>query len=150
MTGCACASWRSPLRDVELCMIERSPPQPNYTLTTLQALAARHPDVQLRLVLGTDLEAETHAWHDFDTIRALAPPLGVTPRSRGTTASRLCPTSARPKFAGACWLANPRRASVAGRPTTFASTACTSAADAECFLLPERATRGMHDRQDIG
>ena len=68
----------APLRDVELCPIERSLPQPNYTLTTLQALAAQHPDVQLRLVLGTDLKAETHAWHDFDSIRALAPPLWVS------------------------------------------------------------------------
>jgi nicotinate-nucleotide adenylyltransferase len=68
----------APLRDVELCSIERSLPQPNYTLTTLQALAARYPDVQLRLVLGSDLKRETHAWHDFDNIRALAPPLWVS------------------------------------------------------------------------
>ena len=67
----------APLRDVELCAIERTLPQPNYTLTTLQALAERYPDVQLRLVLGTDLRAETHAWHDFDSICALAPPLWV-------------------------------------------------------------------------
>jgi nicotinate-nucleotide adenylyltransferase len=74
----------APLRHVELCPIERSLPQPNYTLTTLQVLAARHPDVQLRLVLGTDLEAETHAWHDFDSIRALAPPLWVSRQGHET------------------------------------------------------------------
>jgi nicotinate-nucleotide adenylyltransferase len=68
----------APLRDVELCTLESSLPQPNYTLTTLQALAERYPDVQLRLVLGTDLKAETHAWHDFESIRSLAPPLWVS------------------------------------------------------------------------
>jgi nicotinate-nucleotide adenylyltransferase len=67
----------APLRGVEVCAIERELSQPSYTLYTLQALAARHPDVQLRILLGSDLRAETHAWHDFAGIAALAPPLWV-------------------------------------------------------------------------
>ncbi|HKU40237.1 MAG TPA: nicotinate-nicotinamide nucleotide adenylyltransferase [Polyangiales bacterium] len=67
----------APLRDVELCAIEGELPQPSYTLHTLQALAARHPGVQLRLLLGADLRTETHAWHDFEGVCALAPPLWV-------------------------------------------------------------------------
>jgi nicotinate-nucleotide adenylyltransferase len=66
-----------PLRGVELCTIERELPAPNYTLHTLQALAARHPDVQLRLLVGSDLQRETHAWHDFAAITKLAPPLWI-------------------------------------------------------------------------
>ena len=65
------------IRSVELCAVERDMPQPNYTLNTLQALAQKHPHVQLRLVLGTDLLRETHAWHDFDSVAALAPPAWV-------------------------------------------------------------------------
>jgi nicotinate-nucleotide adenylyltransferase len=67
----------APLRGVELCMIERELPAPNYTLHTLQALAKRYPDVQLRLLAGSDLQAETHAWHDFEAIEKLAPPLWI-------------------------------------------------------------------------
>jgi nicotinate-nucleotide adenylyltransferase len=67
----------APLRGVELCTIERELPEPNYTLHTLQALAARYPDVRLRLLVGSDLQRETHAWHDFATITKLAPPLWV-------------------------------------------------------------------------
>lgn len=67
----------APLRAVETCAIERELPQPSYTLNTLQALAARYPDVQLRIVLGADLQAETHAWHDFAGICAISPPLWI-------------------------------------------------------------------------
>lgn len=66
-----------PLRHVELCTLERELPPPNFTLTTLQALSARHPDVQLRLLVGSDLQRETHAWHEFDAIKTLAPPLWI-------------------------------------------------------------------------
>jgi nicotinate-nucleotide adenylyltransferase len=67
----------APLRSVELCTIERELPSPSYTLHTLQALAKRFPDVQLRLLVGSDLKTETHAWHDFESITKLAPPLWI-------------------------------------------------------------------------
>lgn len=65
------------LRQVEICDIERELPPPSYTLHTLQALAARHPEVQLRLLIGTDILIETHNWHDFAGVSRLAPPLIV-------------------------------------------------------------------------
>jgi nicotinate-nucleotide adenylyltransferase len=67
----------APLRSVELCTIERELPEPNYTLPMLQALAASYPDVRLRLLVGSDLQRETHAWHDFASITKLAPPLWI-------------------------------------------------------------------------
>jgi nicotinate-nucleotide adenylyltransferase len=63
------------LRHVEISAIERDLPAPNYTLFTLQALAKQHPDAQLRLLIGTDILTETHAWHDFAAVERLAPPL---------------------------------------------------------------------------
>jgi nicotinate-nucleotide adenylyltransferase len=63
------------LRQVEICSIERELPAPSLTLYTLQALAARHPDVQLRLLIGADIMTETHAWHDFAAVARIAPPL---------------------------------------------------------------------------
>ncbi len=78
-----CALAFAPLAQVELCEIERELPQPNLTLNTLTALAARHPDVQLRLLVGTDLRRETHAWHDFGSIEVLAPPLWVARAGAG-------------------------------------------------------------------
>lgn len=65
------------LAPVQVCAIERDLPQPSYTLNTIQALSQRYPDVQLRLVVGSDLKRETHAWHDFEQLQALAPPIWV-------------------------------------------------------------------------
>ncbi len=72
----------APLRSIEVCTIERDLPAPSYTLHTLQALAKRHPDVQLRLLVGSDLQTETHAWHDFESITKLAPPLWIGRQGR--------------------------------------------------------------------
>lgn len=65
------------LRRVEVSSIERDLPVPSLTLRTLEALARQHPGVQLRLLIGSDLLPETHAWHNFEQIRELAPPLVV-------------------------------------------------------------------------
>ena len=65
------------LRQVEICEIERELPPPSYTLHTLQALAQRHPGVQLRLLIGTDILTETQKWHDFAGVTRLAPPIIV-------------------------------------------------------------------------
>jgi nicotinate-nucleotide adenylyltransferase len=72
-----CEQTFSPLKQVEICSIERELPPPSYTLHTLQALAERYPDVQLRLLIGTDILGETHAWHDFAGVAQLAPPLVI-------------------------------------------------------------------------
>jgi nicotinate-nucleotide adenylyltransferase len=65
------------LSRVAICDIERDLPPPSLTLNTLQALAKRHPGVRLRLLIGSDIVPETHAWHDFASIEKLAPPLVV-------------------------------------------------------------------------
>lgn len=65
------------LRRVEVSRIEEQLPAPSLTLQTLQALARSEPDAALRLVIGSDLLAETHTWHRFDEISALAPPIVV-------------------------------------------------------------------------
>jgi nicotinate-nucleotide adenylyltransferase len=57
--------------------LERDLPPPSLTLTTLEALAARHPDVAWRLVVGADILAERDKWHRWDAIERLAPPIVV-------------------------------------------------------------------------
>ncbi|MEY4580506.1 MAG: hypothetical protein RL701_5209, partial [Pseudomonadota bacterium] len=56
------------LRRVEICDIERELPAPSLTLNTLRALSQRHRGVQLRLLIGSDIPPETHAWHDYQSI----------------------------------------------------------------------------------
>ncbi len=60
---------------VEISDIEASLTPPNYTLHMLQALAERHPGWKLRLVVGADVLVESHKWHAWDAVCALAPPI---------------------------------------------------------------------------
>ena len=59
---------------VEVTPIEATLKRPNYTLHTLQAIKRAHPDWQLRLAMGSDVLAESHQWHSFNEVIALAPP----------------------------------------------------------------------------
>jgi nicotinate-nucleotide adenylyltransferase len=68
------------LRRVELSALEEELGGASLTLRTLETLHARLPNADLRLVMGSDLLAETGSWHAFDRIRALAPPL-IVPRA---------------------------------------------------------------------
>lgn len=61
------------LQRVEISRIEQSLEGPSLTLRTLEELERREPGRPLRLVVGSDLLAESHAWHRFDRIRELAP-----------------------------------------------------------------------------
>jgi nicotinate-nucleotide adenylyltransferase len=65
------------LRRVEISAIEAELGGASYTLRTLELLALRRPGVRLRLVIGSDLLDETAAWHGFERIRELAPPIVV-------------------------------------------------------------------------
>jgi nicotinate-nucleotide adenylyltransferase len=47
------------------------------TLVTLQELMNRNPGVQYRLVVGSDILAETSKWYRWDEIERLAPPIVV-------------------------------------------------------------------------
>jgi nicotinate-nucleotide adenylyltransferase len=79
------------LRRVEICTIERELPSPSLTVRTLEALSQRFPGARLRLVIGSDLMAETWAWHDFARIEQLAPPL-IVPRAGHTGSSAELPS----------------------------------------------------------
>ncbi|HMJ11374.1 MAG TPA: nicotinate-nicotinamide nucleotide adenylyltransferase, partial [Polyangiaceae bacterium] len=59
---------------LEISDIEQELGQPSFTLRTLQTLRERHPDWALRLVIGSDVLFETHKWHAFAEVSALAPP----------------------------------------------------------------------------
>lgn len=63
----------SPLAAIEVCRIEAELPTPNRTLVTLEALSARYPGAELRLLVGGDVPAEANKWHAFDAIVRLAP-----------------------------------------------------------------------------
>ena len=47
------------------------------TLDTIEALIARHPELDFRLVIGGDILAETDKWYRWDEIARLAPPVVV-------------------------------------------------------------------------
>jgi nicotinate-nucleotide adenylyltransferase len=65
------------LRRAEVSRIEAELGGASRTVRTLEALRAQLPATPLRLVIGSDLLAETSKWHAFDRIEALAPPLVV-------------------------------------------------------------------------
>ncbi|MDD9935441.1 MAG: nicotinate (nicotinamide) nucleotide adenylyltransferase [Myxococcales bacterium] len=72
-----CELAMSDLRRVDISTVEQELEGPSLTLHMLRELARRHPAAQLRLVIGSDLLAETPGWHAFDEVRALAPPIIV-------------------------------------------------------------------------
>jgi nicotinate-nucleotide adenylyltransferase len=58
---------------VEVSELEALLERPSYTVRTLEHLAKAHPDWELRTLVGSDVLAETHAWHEFDRVEKLAP-----------------------------------------------------------------------------
>ncbi len=68
------------LRRIEVSGIEGQLGGESRTLRTVEALHARYPDKNLRLILGSDLIQETTRWYRFDRISELATPL-VIPRA---------------------------------------------------------------------
>jgi nicotinate-nucleotide adenylyltransferase len=67
------------IEGVEVSELEATLGRPSYTVRTLERLTAEHPDWELRVLVGSDVLAETHAWHEFDRVQSLAP-LFVLPR----------------------------------------------------------------------
>lgn len=63
----------SRLVDVEVSTIERELPAPNYTISTVKALLAHHPDWRIRVVVGADVLPEIERWHEADELQRLAP-----------------------------------------------------------------------------
>lgn len=65
------------LRSAEVSRIEAELGGESLTLRTLEELQRRLPGAHLRLVIGSDLLAETSKWHAFERVAKLAPPLVV-------------------------------------------------------------------------
>jgi nicotinate-nucleotide adenylyltransferase len=55
---------------IDLEELDREPP--SYTIDTLRAIAARHPDDELWLLMGTDILAGFDRWRDPEAILSLA------------------------------------------------------------------------------
>ncbi len=47
------------------------------TLDTIGALYERHDELALRLVVGSDILAETHKWYRWEEVARLAPPIVI-------------------------------------------------------------------------
>lgn len=63
----------APIEGIEVSAIERELGGVSRTLRLVEALAARHPDHTLRLLVGADILLEAARWHHFDEICARAP-----------------------------------------------------------------------------
>ncbi len=62
------------IEGVEVSDIEATLPVPNYTLQTVKHLRRRHPDWQLRLLIGSDTLETWHEWQGAAQLEHLAPP----------------------------------------------------------------------------
>lgn len=62
------------LPGAEICRVEETLPQPNYTLYTVRRLKELYPDAELSLMIGSDVLVDSPKWHAFDEIVTLAPP----------------------------------------------------------------------------
>ena len=60
---------------VRVCTVEASLPSPSFTIVTLDALAAAHPEIRFRLVVGADILHQAGQWRDWSRIEAEYPPL---------------------------------------------------------------------------
>ncbi len=67
----------APLSQVEVSDIEARLGGASYTVRTLEALKRAHPDVTLRLIIGSDLVEQVPSWREGPRIPALAPLLVV-------------------------------------------------------------------------
>jgi nicotinate-nucleotide adenylyltransferase len=78
MCELACAE----MKRVEVSRIESELPTPSLSVNTIEALSRRFAGVRLRFLIGADILAEAHAWHDFERIERLAPPLVIQRQGR--------------------------------------------------------------------
>ena len=84
---------------VSVSTIERELGGDSYTLRTVEALAARHPELRLRLLVGADVLADLPRWHRFERIAELAPPLVMGRGGLGAAAPEGVPEGLTPTAA---------------------------------------------------
>ena len=60
---------------VQVTEIESELTRPSYTFNSLQTLSAAHPENRFRLVVGSDILDQVHAWHRWDDIVAEYAPI---------------------------------------------------------------------------
>ncbi|MEM7135435.1 MAG: nicotinate (nicotinamide) nucleotide adenylyltransferase [Myxococcota bacterium] len=65
------------LRNAEVSTVEKELGGVSRTLTTIETLAAAHPNNSFRLLIGADILSETGRWHRWDDVARAAPPLVV-------------------------------------------------------------------------
>jgi nicotinate-nucleotide adenylyltransferase len=70
-----CELAMSFLPRVEVSRVEAELGGESRTLRTLEHLRAKHPEWNMRFVMGADLVTESSKWYGFDQITALAPPI---------------------------------------------------------------------------
>lgn len=75
MTMCELAF--APFRGVTTMDIERELGDVSRTLHTLEAIRDRHPEAELRLLIGADVLPTVDRWYRWDGIVRIAPPLVV-------------------------------------------------------------------------
>jgi nicotinate-nucleotide adenylyltransferase len=70
-----CALGMGWLPGVEVSRVEEELGGESLTLHTLEYLQEKHPDWAMRLVIGSDVVAESSKWFHFDRVQAIAPPI---------------------------------------------------------------------------
>jgi len=79
------------LRRVRVTDLEARGGKPSYTVRTLRELRARHPSVELRLIVGSDLVDQIPSWREGERIGELAPPIVVGRRGHEGSEEVLMP-----------------------------------------------------------
>jgi nicotinate-nucleotide adenylyltransferase len=51
--------------------IEDKLPTPSYTIQTLRALTAQHPDIDFTLIMGSDVYLTRHKWREWDNVERI-------------------------------------------------------------------------------
>lgn len=62
-----------PYRQLRVCPIEATLPQPSFTISTVHALQASYPEFEFAWIIGSDQAVQFDRWKDADTLKHLIP-----------------------------------------------------------------------------
>lgn len=57
-----------PYKKMKVCTIEKDLPKPNYTIVTIDTLKRKYPNIQFKLLIGTDQALQFEEWKEHDRI----------------------------------------------------------------------------------